>query len=120
VATVTGTYQDGRVILDNPVDWPNGRRVTVSSDESKIGMREEEWPTTPEGIEALLQRMDEAVAPTEEEAVDFERALMEVEAWNRECFEAQKQKQFSVNTNGPQQLPPTSGDNPSNRSDSSS
>jgi hypothetical protein len=114
MAKVNGTYQDGRVILDNPVDWPNGRRVTVSSDEIRIGMTEEEWPTTPEGIEALIHRMDEAPAPTEEEAIDFERALMEVEAWNRECFEAQKQKQSSVAANGPQQPPPSSANDPSN------
>jgi hypothetical protein len=118
MATVTGTYQDGRVILDNPVDWPNGRRVTISSDEIRIGIIEEEWPRTPEGIEELVRRMETVPALSEEDAADFERALAEVEAWNQKCFELQKQKQPPAAGNGAQ--PPTSARPPTDPAGSSS
>jgi hypothetical protein len=54
MSIVTGIYRDGKVELDAPVDWPNGSRVEVSSPLPKIGLTEDEWPTSPEGIVAWL------------------------------------------------------------------
>lgn len=60
--TIQGTLKNGQVVLDEPFDLPDGTRVEVvpvTKDRPPIGMREEDWPTTPEGIAALLKRMEE-------------------------------------------------------------
>lgn len=59
--TIEGTYHAGRVDLDKQVDWPDGCRVRV---ELEYGMREEDWPDTPENRAEILRRM-EAVEPLE-------------------------------------------------------
>jgi hypothetical protein len=59
---ITGTVKDGQVILDAPGELSDGTRVEVlpvSVTRPTLGMREEDWPTTPEGIAALLARMDQ-------------------------------------------------------------
>jgi hypothetical protein len=56
-----GTVMNGQIVLDNPVELREGTRVDVLPIEARqpaVGMREEEWPTTPEGIATLLARMD--------------------------------------------------------------
>lgn len=59
-----GTIHNGQIILDVPGALPEGTRVEVLPIEAQrcSGMREEEWPTTPEGIAAHLARMEQ-VAP---------------------------------------------------------
>jgi hypothetical protein len=57
-----GTFKNGQIILDRPAALPEGTRVEVVPIESgrpTLGMREEDWPTTPEAIAALLARMDQ-------------------------------------------------------------
>ena len=57
-----GTIKNGQVILDAPAALPDGARVEVRPIEGArppLGMREEDWPTTTEGIAALLARMDQ-------------------------------------------------------------
>lgn len=57
-----GTIKNGQIILDAPVTLAEGTRVQilpVEASTSSLGMREEDWPTTPEGIAALLARMDQ-------------------------------------------------------------
>jgi hypothetical protein len=71
---IRGKYVDGAVVLDGPADWPNGTEVVVepASNAEPIGIRDEDWPTTPEGIAGLLARMDqfEAIEFTPEEEAD--------------------------------------------------
>lgn len=54
-----GIYENGRVDLNDTVDWPNGVRVTVVKDRQEIGMNEADWPDTPEGLAELVKRMQE-------------------------------------------------------------
>jgi hypothetical protein len=57
-----GTVKNGQIVLDEPAELPEGSRVEVLPVEAArpaLGMREEDWPTTPEGIAALLARMDQ-------------------------------------------------------------
>ncbi len=57
-----GTIKNGHIILDAPAALPEGTRVEVLPIEGgrpTLGMREEDWPTTPEGIAALVARMDQ-------------------------------------------------------------
>jgi hypothetical protein len=59
---LTGTMRNGHIELDDPAELPEGTRVEVLPLEpapTTRGMREEDWPTTPEGIAALVTRMDE-------------------------------------------------------------
>jgi hypothetical protein len=56
-----GTIKNGQIVLDIPAALPEGTRVEVvpiNGARPTLGMREEDWPTTPEGIAALLERMD--------------------------------------------------------------
>ena len=58
---IQGTFKNGQIVLDNPVGLREGTRVEVLPIEARqptVGMKEEEWPTTAEGIAALLARMD--------------------------------------------------------------
>lgn len=60
--TIQGTVRNGEIILDTPVMLPEGTRVEVLPIQATgltLGMREEDWPTTPEGIGELLARMDQ-------------------------------------------------------------
>ena len=63
MGTIYGTYHDGRVELDAPVDWPDGVRVGI---EPIAGRSEDDWPDTIEGREALIARFD-SIPPLEVE-----------------------------------------------------
>jgi hypothetical protein len=57
-----GTIKNGQIVLDRPGALPEGTRVEVlpiQSGRPAFGMREEDCPTTPEGIAALLAQMDQ-------------------------------------------------------------
>jgi len=51
------TFRKGRVELTSPVDWPEGTAVEVIPLQQRIGMTEDDWPTTADGIQSLLNRM---------------------------------------------------------------
>jgi hypothetical protein len=55
---VKATVHNGRVEVSVPTDWPEGAEVAIEQVES-LGMREEDWPTTPEEIANPLRRWDE-------------------------------------------------------------
>ncbi len=91
MSTVTGTYRQGQVQLDTPVDWQEGVRVRVVREEEAVGMREEDWPTTPEGIRELVARM-EALEPLEltpEDEAEIEAARAEVKRVTLEAVRKQ-------------------------------
>src|SRR5437899_2884379 len=57
--TILGVIRGGRVEFDTPTRLPDGTRVRVEpADEEEGFIREEDWPTTPEGIEELIRRME--------------------------------------------------------------
>jgi hypothetical protein len=60
--TLQGAFKNGQIVLESPGTLPEGTRVEVLPLEGArpaLGMREEDWPTTHEGIAALLARMDQ-------------------------------------------------------------
>jgi hypothetical protein len=62
MTALQGTFMNGRIILDEPAALQEGTRVEVLPIEAStqtLGMREQDWPTTPEGIAALLARMEQ-------------------------------------------------------------
>lgn len=62
--SVTATYRDGQIILDSPVDWPDGSRISVVCIGEHLGLDESQWPTTEDGLRDLLAQM-EAMEPIE-------------------------------------------------------
>ena len=79
--SVTATWRNGTIVPDGAVDWPEGCRLVVEPAElvAAVGMREEDWPTTPEGIAKHLALMDaiEPYLPTDQEFAEWESALHE-------------------------------------------
>jgi hypothetical protein len=72
--TIMGTIHNGQIIADQPIEWPDGFRVIIepAAAEETLGIREEDWPTDPEGISRLLTLMDQMEPlemTAEEEAV---------------------------------------------------
>jgi hypothetical protein len=55
MSNVSGKYHDGKIILDTPVDWAEGIPVQVSPTTEKIGLTEDEWPTTPVAFDNYLK-----------------------------------------------------------------
>jgi hypothetical protein len=86
---IDGTYRDGRIELEGPVDWPEGARVTIvpHADESEpAGTKLPsvrlpdgkilDWSDTPEFRAALIAQMDsrEPVQLTAEEEAEWRAA----------------------------------------------
>ena len=95
---ISGTYRDGKVIFTAPPGWQEGAivRVELDTEYVGVGMREEDWPLDPEGIAALLAKID-ALEPflTLEEDARWRAALKEDREhskanWARECAEAEQ------------------------------
>ena len=76
--TLTGTWKEGQIILDEPADWPDGCRVTVvpiAGQVETLGITEEQWPRTPEAVAEWLAWFDsiEPIEMTPEEEADCAR-----------------------------------------------
>jgi hypothetical protein len=56
IRTAKGTYQDGQVVLDEPVDWPDGTCVEVRLAERPIS--QDGITSDPDIIAAMLERLD--------------------------------------------------------------
>ena len=85
-----GTIRNGQIVLDIPAVLPDGTRVEItpmSQASPTLGMREQDWPTTPEGIAALVARMEQIepgwLSPEDEAAW---RAALRTQ---KECEKAQ-------------------------------
>lgn len=52
--------KDGKIELEAPGDWPEGTEVRIEpiSLPGSVGIRDEDWPDSPEGIARLLGLMD--------------------------------------------------------------
>jgi hypothetical protein len=90
--TMTGTWKEGQIILDEPADWPDGCRLTVepiSSQVEAIGITEEQWPRTPEGIAEWIEWFDsiEPIEMTPEEEAEWQAALAAQKAFEIAKFE---------------------------------
>ena len=85
MATFSGTYRDGLVQLDSPLDLPDGFRVPRSwcrriketaCPELQYGLDEATWVDTPENRAAILARMEAYEPPvmTPEEEAEWNAA----------------------------------------------
>jgi hypothetical protein len=75
-----GIIQNGQVKLSSPADLPDGTEVTVlpHAPDKWLGIPDDQWPTTPEGIAQLATRMDR-VEPFDMTAAEE----AEIDAWRR-------------------------------------
>src|SRR5437870_3431801 len=81
MTTIHNRVRHGRIEADAPADWPDGTPVEILplAADAGLGMREDDWPTTPEGLADLLRRWD-----THEPSVltpDEEADLADWAAW---------------------------------------
>lgn len=81
---VNGTWKNGSIVLDRPIDWPDGCRLAIAplAEEETLGIREEDWPTTAEAMADWLTWYDslEPLEITADEEAEFE-------AWRRKVKE---------------------------------
>ena len=71
---IQGTYHNGRVELDDSVDWAEGRRVSVAIAADSLGLRETDWPTSDEQLAKHAKaapRPFVPLAPVAEKQADF-------------------------------------------------
>jgi len=85
---INATWKNGQIVPDEQVDWPEGCRLVIEPVPSPgtLGLREEDWPDTPEGLadwqrwydslEPLLLTPDEEAAwrAARQAQKDFEKA----------------------------------------------
>jgi hypothetical protein len=96
MSTIRGTIQDGKVVLDEPANLPDGTRVVLAVPGEEyvgVGMREEDWPTDEAGIAALVASMDQIqpfLTPEDEER--WRQALAEQKAWELANWDAHCKK----------------------------
>ena len=93
--TLTGTWKDGQIVLDQPAGWPEGCRVTVRPGEFQevYGIAEEEQSDDPEAIARWLAEFD-AIPPwqmTAEEEAEWQAARQAVKDYTI----AKMQERFS-------------------------
>jgi hypothetical protein len=90
MASVQGTYRNGKVEPDEPVNWPEGQRVTMAT----AGPDEEatDFPEGVHSIEEWLALLDslEPIEMTAEEEAEWKAALAE----SRETSKAAVARQF--------------------------
>ena len=90
---ITGNYRDGHVILDEQADWPPDTKVRVEPVSESIGLRDDEWPNTPEAIEEWIKWYD-SLEPflTPEEEAKWHAALEEQKEYEKAHFEEHARK----------------------------
>jgi hypothetical protein len=100
MATFAGTYRDGLVQLDSPLDLPDGYRVQVvvpedqenKRPELQYGLDEATWVDSPENRAALLASMEAYDPPvmTPEEEAEWNAAREAVKQYTLEKMKRTK------------------------------
>jgi hypothetical protein len=72
MTVIKTVVKNGKIELHAPNDWPEGTEVLIEPipQPGSLGLREEDWPDTPEGIArhlALMDRIEPLVLTAEEE-----------------------------------------------------
>jgi hypothetical protein len=82
VNAIKAIVKDRRIALDVPDDWPEGTEVVIEPLTQSIGLREEDWPATPEAIAdwmAWYESLEPLIFTPEEES--------ELAAWRQKIKE---------------------------------
>lgn len=96
--SVTATWQNGQIVPDGPVNWPEGCRLNIqpASTEQITGMTEEEQGDDPESIRRWIEEFD-AIPPlpmTTEEEADLVASRNKARAFNLDAVRRQMDEGF--------------------------
>jgi hypothetical protein len=90
VTAIKAIVKDRRLELDVPADWPDGTEVVVKPirTELTLGIREEDWPETPEASAAWLKWYDslEPLIFTDAERAEWASARNEQKDYEKAAF----------------------------------
>jgi len=79
MSAIKGKYRNGQIILAEKADWPEETEVLIErvQPERSLGLRDEDWPTDPEGLAKLLALIDsfEPLIMTPEEEAEWHAAM---------------------------------------------
>ncbi len=91
MTVIRSVVKNGKIELKAPDEWPEGTEVVIEpiSQAHSIGMRDEDWPDTPEGIARLVASMDriEPLIFTAEEEAEWEATRKERKDFEKARFE---------------------------------
>jgi hypothetical protein len=91
MTAIKATWKNGQIVPDGTVDWPEGCRLIIEpvAEEATLGIREEDWPETPEGIARHMALMDqiEPLIMTPEEEAEWRAALKAQKDFDKANFE---------------------------------
>src|SRR5688572_24523732 len=92
---IRATIVNGQIVPDAPVEWPDGTVLEIQPAEAAepLGIREEDWPTTPEGIEEWIAWYD-SLEPfmTPEQEAEWRRVRQEDREWQLAYWEERCRK----------------------------
>jgi hypothetical protein len=93
---VKAIVKNGKIELEAPNNWPEGTEVRIEPipASGSIGIRDEDWPNTPEGIARHLALMDgiEPLDITLEEEAEWEAARKAQKDFEKARFDEHVEK----------------------------
>lgn len=96
MSAITGVVRNGQIVLDNPMELPDGCRVSVEPipSEESFGVCEEDWLDTPEAIAAWLRWYDtlEPVQLIPEKEGEWQAARQAQNEHEKAVFETRAEK----------------------------
>ena len=97
MSAIRGRVLNGKIELPAPTDWPDGTEVEVRPVEEAVGLTDEDWPETPEQIEAWLRWYDSLepliLTPEDEARIAAARKAQrefELATWDEQAEKARK------------------------------
>jgi len=95
MSAIKGKYRNGQIILAQQADWPEDTEVLVEPVrlEESLGIRDEDWPDTPEAIAKWLEWYDslEPFLSPEEEAA-WRAALQDQKDYDKSKFDERSRR----------------------------
>jgi hypothetical protein len=87
---IKATWKNGHIVPLETPDWPEGTELLIEpvSPQETIGLREEDWPDTPEKIAAHLALMDqiEPLIMSREEEAEWQAARQAQKEFEKAIF----------------------------------
>ena len=93
---IKAIWTNGQIVPAEPVDWPDGSELLVEPvpPHEKIGMQEEDWDDSPEGIAKWCEAVDkiEPLVWAEGEEEEYQHWREEVKKFNVEAVAKQMEQ----------------------------
>lgn len=90
---IRATWTNGHIVLDEPVDWPEGSQLLVAPVPAadKIGLDESEWRDDPQSIAEWIAWVDtiQPLTLTDAERAEMDRYRAEQRRFNIEAVRRQ-------------------------------